>query len=66
MAKKRSTKPPETYPKAMTELRPVIVGWIHRCEWCGEEFQAKKQTGARYCPAPKICRVQAHRAGHRG
>lgn len=59
-------KPALDYPKPITEMRPVVIGWVHRCEWCGEEFEAKKQTGARFCPAPKTCRIQAHRAGRAG
>ena len=50
------------YPKAKTEMQPVVVGWIHLCEWCGEEFEAKKKVGPKFCPAPKHCRIQANRA----
>ena len=57
-----SRKTKKSYPKPKTEMQPVTVGWIHLCEWCGEEFEAKKKVGPKYCPTPRHCRIQASRA----
>ena len=49
------------YPKPIIEKVEKIIGWIHLCAYCGEEFSAKKKAGAKYCPAPKQCRQKAGR-----
>ena len=43
------------------KVRRLVEITEHRCLWCGEWFETLR-ADARYCPQPKICRLQAHRA----
>ncbi len=35
-------------PEPIVKHRPVVVGWRHRCENCGNRFEAKRRS-ARTC-----------------
>ena len=47
--------------QSVRRVRRVVEITEHRCQWCGEWFETRR-SDARYCPQPRICRLQAHRA----
>lgn len=47
-------------PRPVTEMRPVVVAWLHNCHHCGTEFRAKRRD-ARLCSGR--CRTAAARQG---
>jgi hypothetical protein len=49
-------------PKSKLKTRKVEVhnGWTHVCEYCGQEFAAKR-SDAKYCPEPRLCRLHTYR-----